>query len=302
MDNFIIIVSYLFIGMGLYRSGKFPDNTSAVLNLYVIYVCLPALTLLKIPELELSSELLTPVLMPWLMLALSAAIIFVLARACRWDRQTTGALMLLVPMGNTSFLGIPMVRAFFGIEGVPYAVLYDQLGSFLILSTYGTTVIAAYSGQGKVSPGEIAVKILTFPPFIALAAALVMAKVAQQPPAVFTTLMKTLAVTLVPVVMISVGFQLRLKLSAEVWKPMAAGLSVKLVVAPLIALGVCTALGLHSLPARVAVLEAAMPPMISAGALAIMAGLAPTLTAALVGLGIFASFVTLPLFYNLFLG
>jgi len=37
-----------------------------------------------------------------------------------------------------------------------------------------------------------------------------------------------------------------------------------------------------------------MPPMISAGAMAIMAGLSPKLTAALVGLGIFLSFITLP--------
>lgn len=300
MDSFVLIIACLAIGMALRRSSKFPDNTAVVLNLYVIYVCLPALTLLKIPELSLSLDLLAPVLMPWLMLAVSAAMVVLLSRLFGWEPQTTGALMLLVPMGNTSFLGIPMVRAFLGAEGVPYAVLYDQLGSFLILSTYGTAIIAAYSGGERVSAWEIAVRIVTFPPFIALAAALVLAAAVDEPPALFTNLMGTLAATLVPVVMISVGFQLELRLHSTVWKPMAAGLAVKLLAAPLIALAVCRVLGLDSLPARVAVFEAGMPPMISAGALAIMAGLAPTLTAALVGVGIFASFMTLPLLYQLF--
>jgi hypothetical protein len=39
--------------------------------------------------------------------------------------------------------------------------------------------------------------------------------------------------------------------------------------------------------------------MVSAGALAILAGLSPALTAALVGLGIILSFVTLPILFYL---
>nr|MBF0221658.1 AEC family transporter [Desulfobulbaceae bacterium] len=297
MENFVIIISYLLIGMALRHVPKFPKETSAVFNLYVIYVCLPALTFLKIPELELSSQLLVPVLMPWGMLLFSACIIWAFSIYLKWDKGTTGALMLLIPMGNTSFLGIPMVRAFFGDAGVSFAVLYDQLGSFLALSTYGTIVLAYYSGTGKVSAREIAVRICTFPPFIALMLALVFRSVAIPRPV--SLLLESLAATLVPVVMIAVGFQLRLKLSPEVWKPLGVGLGVKLVVAPVAALGVCYVLGLNSLAAKVSVLEAGMPPMISAGAVAIMAGLSPSLTAALVGFGIVFSFVSLPILQSL---
>jgi len=296
MENFIIILSYLVIGMGLRRVPKFPAETANVLNLYVIYVCLPALALLKIPELEFSRQLLVPVLMPWGMLAFSALLILATSRFCRWDQRTTGALMLLIPMGNTSFLGIPMVRAFFGDDGVPFAVLYDQLGSFLALSTYGTVILAYYSGAGTVSAKEVATRIMTFPPFIALMlAALVFRNVAY--PQAVATLLSSLATTLVPVVMIAVGFQLRLRLQADLWQPLGIGLGVKLVVAPLAALALCRLLGSNNMAAQVSVLEAGMPPMISAGAMAIMAGLSPQLTAALVGLGIVVSFITLPLLH-----
>lgn len=293
MENFVIIISYLLIGMALRHVPKFPKETATVFNLYVIYVCLPALTFLKIPELQLSSQLLVPVLMPWGMLVFSAFIIWILSVYLKWDKGTTGALMLLIPMGNTSFLGIPMVRAFFGDAGVSYAVLYDQLGSFLALSTYGTFILAYYGGTGEVSVREIAHRICTFPPFIALVLAFVFRSVVIPQP--FAVLLSSLAATLVPVVMIAVGFQLRLKLSPEVWAPLGIGLSVKLVVAPVAALVICRIIGLNSLAAKVSVLEAGMPPMISAGAVAIMAGLAPSLTAALVGLGIVASFVSLPI-------
>ena len=298
MENFIFTISFLLIGMGLRRFPQFPDNTAQVLNLFVIYVSLPALILLKVPELTFSRELLIPAFMPWVMLAVSAALIVILSKIFHWNNETLGALLLLVPLGNTSFLGIPMVRAFFGEEGIPYAVLYDQLGSFLALATYGSAVLAIY-GQGDDRPtlNSVIKRILSFPPFICLLAALALRSVSMPEP--FMLLLKTLAATLVPVVMIAVGFQLTLRLSAEVLKPMATGLLVKLVVAPCLALLLCRLLGLNTMAARVSVFEAGMPPMVSAGAMAIMAGLSPKLTAALVGFGIFLSFATLPILFQI---
>jgi hypothetical protein len=53
----------------------------------------------------------------------------------------------------------------------------------------------------------------------------------------------------------------------------------------------------HGLAADVAIFEAGMPPMVTAGALAIAGGLLPELAAALVSLGMALSFITLPLLY-----
>jgi hypothetical protein len=111
---------------------------------------------------------------------------------------------------------------------------------------------------------------------------------------VVTRLIDALAATLVPVVMIAVGCQLRVRVGRGVVGPLVAGLGLKLVAAPLAALALCRALGFEGPAAAATVLEAGMPPMISAGALALLAGLAPELSAALVGLGILASFFTLP--------
>jgi predicted permease len=54
-------------------------------------------------------------------------------------------------------------------------------------------------------------------------------------------------------------------------------------------------LGLRGETARATVLEAAMPPMVAAGALAIAQQLAPRLAAAMVGYSLLLSLLTLPL-------
>ncbi|WP_028585695.1 AEC family transporter [Desulfogranum mediterraneum] len=298
MENFVLTLTMLLIGMGLKRLPLFPEESGNVLNLFVIYISLPALILLKIPELLFSRSLLALAVVPWAMLLLSAALILLLARLLRWDRSTTGCLLLLIPLGNTSFLGIPMVQAFFGDHAIPYALLYDQLGSFLALATYGSLVLAFY-GSGETQPSVTGVikKVCTFPPFIALILASLLRPFPL--PAMALSLLETLAATLIPLVLIAVGFQLTPRLNRTLIGQLSIGLCIKLVLAPLVALGFCKGLGLEGEVVQVAVFEAGMPPMVSAGALAILAGLSPALTAALVGIGILLSFATLPLLYQL---
>ena len=298
MNNFIIILTLLVIGMGIKRLPAFPKETGNALNLIVIYVSLPALILLKIPQLVFSSELLAPVIMPWAMLVFSAALILILAKSLHWDRATTGCLLLLVPLGNTSFLGIPMVRAFFGEDAIPYALVYDQLGSFLALATYGSLVLALFgTGNSRPSLHTVLKKVASFPPFIALVAALLLRPVTY--PAIITEILDMLAATLVPLVMIAVGYQLQPKMDKAVLSPLSVGLVIKLMIAPLAALVITRLIGLDGELIRVSILEAGMPPMVSAGALAILDDLNAPLAAALVGIGIVVSFLTLPILFQL---
>lgn len=298
MENFIVTITFLLIGMALKRMSAFPDETGKVLNLFVIYISLPALILLKIPELIFSEKLLVLAFMPWGMLFFSYFLIIILSRLLKWERATTGCLLLLIPLGNTSFLGIPMVKAFFGEQAIPYALLYDQLGSFLALATYGSLILAFY-GAGKSSPTikDVLKKVLSFPPFIALVLATILRFYPY--PSVAVNLLKILAATLIPLVMVAVGFQLTLQLERRVTYQLCVGLLIKLVAAPLAALFLCKIAGLRGEAVQVAIFEAGMPPMVSAGALAILAGLSPALTAAFVGIGIVLSFITLPVLYQI---
>jgi predicted permease len=103
--------------------------------------------------------------------------------------------------------------------------------------------------------------------------------------------------TLTPLVMTAIGFQLSFRLRPTLRTPLCFGLGLKLILAPLAALLICRLLGWSGLAVNVSILEAGMPPMVTAGALAVVAGMNAELSVALVGLGLLISFATLPMFY-----
>ena len=294
MDNFALILLFLMFGFLARRQSKFPPETPQVLNTFVLYVALPALVLQKIPALQFSWNLLIPALVPWVLLLAVAGTVLLLGRLRNWPRDVIVALLVVLPLGNTSFLGFPMTEALFGADWMPYAMIYDQVGSFVALATWSTILAAVYGqNQATITVKTIAWRILTFPPFIALIVALLLKNLTY--PALAQKAIDSLAVTLVPLIMFAVGFQLQLSFKGERLSPLVAGLSIKLLMMPLLALAGLYLLGLDGKAMQVSVFEAAMPPMITAGAVAMMAGLAPRLVAALVGFGLLLSFITLPL-------
>jgi malate permease and related proteins len=286
----ILVLGLLALGYALARTGVFAASDSDVFNRYVVYVCLPALVLLLIPKLEREPGLLVLVLVPWVLLSISVAGVLWAARACCWPREVLAVLLLCVPMGNTSFLGFPLIAALRGPGALRYAVLYDQFGSFLALSTYGLIVLARFSGAAPPTLKTVALRVIKFPPFVALAIALL----PLPRPALLDDVLQRVADTLAPVAVIAVGLRLKLRPPPQ-RTALCVGLAIKMVLAPLLAMFGLRALGMRELPAQIAVLEAGMPPMITAGAMASMAGLAPELCAALVGYGVAIAFVSVPL-------
>ena len=299
MDAFLLILVMLLVGMAAARAGVFADNAAEVLNRFVLYVCLPAAVLRFAPRLEYDPGLLGLVAVPWLVLVASVGLVLLAARVFRIGESERAVLLLCVPLGNTSFLGYPLIQALLGDEALPYAVVYDQFGSFLILSTWGLWVLARFGGDARPRLGEIALRILRFPPFVALVLALTVMPAA--PPAAVDAILGRLADALLPVVAMAVGLQVRLALPRREVVPLAVGILCKLILLPLLVWQLLPLLGLEGDMGRAAVLESAMPPMITAGALAISQGLAPRLAAAFVGYGIVLSLLTLPLWHWLLL-
>jgi predicted permease len=163
------------------------------------------------------------------------------------------------------------------------------------MSTFGLWVLARYGHGGEgARPGarEMAQRILRFPPLLALVVGL--ALMPAQPPAWIDFVLRSLSDALLPLAMLAVGLSVRFALPREELRPLAAGLALKLLALPALAWALAPWLGLHGDVARVVVLEAAMPPMITAAALAIAHGLAPRLAAAMVGYGLLLSLFTLP--------
>jgi malate permease and related proteins len=286
MEQFAFIIGLLLIGVFLQKTPT-PADFAKSLNFFIIYVSLPATILLQVPKIEFDFSAFGVIVIPWFLLPMVIGMVVLMTR--HHPPQTRAALLLVIPLGNTSFVGIPIIHTLLGEEAIGYVLMYDQFGTFLILSLYGAAVIARYE-TGKFHKRLIVKKMVLFPPFIFLIFALLFGEIPMggQP------YLQTLASTLVPLALVSVGYSM--KFGGELdYGLFAQSLVLKLIIMPLIAFGMLVVMGTEPLALKTAVLESGMPSMITAGALAIAAGFAPALSAALVGYGLVIALITLPM-------
>ena len=301
MYNFFIIFTFLSLGMLFQKLPINHQKISNVLNKCVINIIIPAVIILNTPDL-ISDHTLHPLIyMPWLIIACSCIIILLLARLFQWDKTTTGAILLMGTLGNTSFVGFPMVQAFLGDEALQYALVYDQIGNFLALAIFGSAVIAIFGPEEKTNKGAVILsivkRIMTFPPFIALSTMLILKSISinVQDIQEISHLLKPISLLLTPTTMFIIGINFTFQIDPKHISAFSAGLSIKLIAAPTLMYIATRNLDSPQLLINSLVFESAMPPMVTAAALAMNANLQSKLCASMVGIGLLISFVTLPL-------
>lgn len=206
MANFILIFVCFILGIFFRRFKFFPPNAPQALNRFVIYVSLPALTLAQIHRLDLAKGgLFVPISMPWITYLVGIVFFHFVGKFTGMSKKTVGSLTLTGSLGNTSFVGFPLLEALYGAGALAFGILIDQPGSFLIAGTLGVATAAYYAG-GSVHPKHILRKVFAFPPFLSMIFAFPLRAV-DFPPELFQILDR-LAGTLVPLSLISVGMQL----------------------------------------------------------------------------------------------
>jgi len=252
-------------------------------------------------DIELTATLLYSVLAPWVMFLFGACLLWPICKAVRFRSETTGCVILVGGLANTSFIGIPMIEAFYGATWMSVGIVMDQLGSYVILSLLGISVARVFSAGPRPNLKEICLKILQFPPFVATIAALLLLSVPY--PDWLETLLTRLAGTVAPLALVSVGFQLRLSEVEGKFLALLIALSYKLVVGPLIVLTIFVWLiGARGTIMQVTVFEVAMAPMIGASIVAMNNDLDPALATLLVAIGVPISFITLAVWYYILAG
>lgn len=293
MGAFALLLACLICGALVARQGWLPVDHHRWVDHWVLNLALPAMVLRQIPALQPSVDLLFAAAAPWLVIAGAWLLFPWLGRRLGWSRALVGCLILTCGFGNTAFLGLPMIAALQGSGALPIAVFADQAGSFLALSSVGLATAAAYGG-GDFHYRTIALRVLRFPPFIALLLALLVAAFGRWPAPVASVL-DGIAATLAPVALFSVGLRFRLRAVAGHGTALTIGLGWKLLLAPLIVWGLSLVLMPAPAVATVSVLQAAMAPMITAGILAMRHQLEPALAAVILSGGILLSFLSVPL-------
>ncbi|TXE14491.1 AEC family transporter [Algoriphagus aquimarinus] len=298
MTGAFIAFLCLLLGLFLQKQSNLPlEKITKWVNAYLLNIVLPALALLYIPQIEPSWGLLLPISSAWFTFLLSWLIFGVLGKLLKWDNQTTGCLVIVAGLANTSFMGFPVIEGLYGKEGLPIALLIDQGGSFLLVSSLAILVGSIYSHQeGNLS--EIPLKILRFPPFGFLLVTIAMSILGWKTPEFLIPLVSLLGKTMAPVAIFAIGLKFSLDFDSLSSKFYWFGMGYRLLLAPLMVwLIYRNFLPQNSLELKVSVLESGMAPMITGSIVAIQYDLKPKLATLLAGLGIPISIVTIMIWY-----
>jgi len=299
MSAMLLLFVCLILGLVVARLAKPPAGIVQGINWWVLNVALPALVLELIPKVKFDPQLWFPVAAMWLTFGGAWLLFGLLGPRLRWSRQRIGALILVCGLGNTAYMGYPLIEALHGKPGLALAVVADQIGTFPLLASAGIVVASIYSG--RTPPARLIVKrIATFPAFVALVVGILVGLLGGWPE-LLNGVFAPIGASLTPLALFSVGLQFKFRpgpgqLGAAGW-----GLGWKLLLAPLLCWVLGTATGVGGLVLTVGVLQAAMAPMVSAAILADEYELDPTLANTVLGAGTVLSLISIPL-GNLLLG
>ena len=89
MDNLLLIFTCLILGYAFKYIPIFNKQAHTGINTYIIWVALPALTLLYVPKLSFSIDLFWLIMMAWIVFTLSALFFNILSLFFKWENCTS---------------------------------------------------------------------------------------------------------------------------------------------------------------------------------------------------------------------
>jgi len=140
-------------------------------------------------------------------------------------------------LGNTGFMGFPVVQAILGQGALPLAVIYEQTHSFMIFSTWVHKNVRSFIN----------------PPLVAMLLALILKRVAL--PQFFTDACQLVGNSTSPLAMLFVGLNVNLDLNWRALIPAA----IKLALVPAMALALTLILPVAGDIRSAFIIESAMP-------------------------------------------
>lgn len=298
MTNFVLIVFCISVGIIFSRLRILPSGSHKSVNAWVLYVALPALALRFVPEIEWSMHILISILGPVLIWCGAWLFVRLYDRKKRLSVASRTALLVTCGLGNTAFIGFPMISAFYGESEIHHAVVFDQVTFILFATICVVTVLRSSSEKThEVTFGYVIKKVFRFPPFLACLTALILPIFIDISFA--NPLLDKLVATMSPMALFSIGLQLRLGAFKQEWRLISAGLFYKLLLAPCLVLLLALLIGSSGNLARISVFEAGMSSHITASLLASQYNMNPKYCSLVVGAGIMVGFVTSTAWYFL---
>ena len=283
-----ILPIFVIAGAG-FLLARYAAVDVRVLSRVVFYALLPCLAFrLLVTSTASGPNVGRLMLLAVLIMAVMGLVGYAAARALGLDSTSLRAFLMVVMFSNGGNYGLPVVRFAFGPEALTFATIFFLTGS---VTTYVASAFFAGNRRGMIS-GALD-KIWRMPSLYGVSLALLVLALGRPVPEALMRPVSLLSESALPVMILVLGMQLE----RAVW-PRRPGIvtlavGISLLVAPLIALGLCALLGISGPARQAAVILSSMPVAVITTILALEFDLDPEFVTSAVFISTIASPLTL---------
>ncbi len=260
-NNILPII--LLSGAG-FALGKLLHIEPRSLGRVVLYVFSPVLIfdVLVQNQLELTQAAVV-IAFALCFILLIGALTFVLGYLFRLERTALVAILITTMFANTGNYGLPLVSFAFGEEALSYAGIYF-ITTTVLFYTFGVFL----ASLGHMTFREALVGIFRIPMMYAVVLAILINISNIEIPVPVTRAVELAAGGTIPLMLVLLGVQLTQVEFSGSQRALQLSVSLRLIVAPLMALAFAALFGLQGFSHQASVTQASMPSMVSATVLA----------------------------------
>jgi len=165
------------VGGGLFaehRLGERAQELSRRVLSFMFWVLMPFVIFFTLAHLHITAGIGVGLVLGYVELAaVSVAAYAIGTRVLRLERPAVGALIVVVAVVNTGYLGLPLVVALLGPDDLPAAIAWDSLVSGPMFYVVGLAIGAAFGTRAGASrAARVRTYLLRNPPLIAAIAGL----------------------------------------------------------------------------------------------------------------------------------
>lgn len=289
----VILPVFLVFTAGFIGHKIFAFNIKS-LSTAALYLMLPALVFRMFYETEISSTYLYILLYTVLLSVAIIILVYMLAKAKKYDSSVTSALILATAFMNNGNMGIPIILFAFGEEALGYAISITVF-HLIMMSTLGIY----YAAKGRSDVRQSMMAVLKMPIVHACILGLLWQSLDLPIPENIFKTIKLVGDAAIPVIMLVLGMQLaEIRPVAIEWGKTGMALVGRLVLSPVIAWGIVVLLPVSSLLGKVMIVEAAMPTAAITTMYALQYDSRPDLVSSVTLISSLLSIVTLSILLN----
>lgn len=289
---FLVILTGAFFS----RTKASSQNWVEILNKYALYIGFPALVIASLMHLKIGEQSYSKLIIYNSVYIVSCMLLaFPIAKLFRFSSKMRKSLFLIIPFGNTAYLGIPVLQNAFGNNILPVAAIISAIYVFWLF-TLGIIMIEVF-GKEKLQPKKLLLSLVQNPLLISVFVGLIIVLFKIKMPTAAEKTIQLFADSVTAVVLFSLGIFLGMQKTGnkKEWYRVFILVGFTMLILPFVFYKFLVLFNFETTLLKATVIDAAMPLGLTPYALSVQYKLNTTLIARIVVLGTLLSMVIIPL-------